>query len=105
MGKGKYKNGVYMVDFGLAKLHLNKGGYPFPQRQNADFRGTITYASLNAHNKIVILSNLYNDYLLQDLSRRDDLWSFYFVILDFLNEQLPWRNCKDNKVVGVIFLN
>ncbi len=26
------------------------------------------------------------------------MWSFYFVILDFLNEQLPWRNCKDSKV-------
>eukprot|EP01022_Parablepharisma_sp_SALTPOND_P012582 TRINITY_DN161_c0_g2_i8.p2 TRINITY_DN161_c0_g2~~TRINITY_DN161_c0_g2_i8.p2 ORF type:complete len:386 (+),score=13.43 TRINITY_DN161_c0_g2_i8:911-2068(+) len=34
----------------------------------------------------------------QDLGRRDDMWSFYFVILDFLNETLPWRNCKDNKV-------
>lgn len=50
-------------------------------RKNADFRGTITYASLNAHLKI-------------DLSRRDDLWSLYFVILDFLNENLPWRNSK-----------
>ena len=26
------------------------------------------------------------------------MWSFYFVILDFLNETLPWRACKDNKV-------
>lgn len=25
------------------------------------------------------------------------MWSFYFVILDFLNESLPWRACKDNK--------
>ncbi len=25
------------------------------------------------------------------------MWSLYFVILDFLNEQLPWRNCRDNK--------
>eukprot|EP00826_Nyctotherus_ovalis_P056482 TRINITY_DN7634_c0_g1_i1.p4 TRINITY_DN7634_c0_g1~~TRINITY_DN7634_c0_g1_i1.p4 ORF type:complete len:120 (-),score=36.20 TRINITY_DN7634_c0_g1_i1:395-754(-) len=25
------------------------------------------------------------------------MWSFYFVILDFLNEMLPWRACKDNK--------
>lgn len=35
------------------------------------------------------------------MSRRDDLWSFYFVVLDFLNEQLPWRNCKDNKADDV----
>lgn len=54
---------------------------PYEERKNTDFRGTITYASLNAHNKV-------------DLSRRDDLWSFYFVILDFLGEELPWRTCK-----------
>ncbi len=53
MGKGKGKNLVYMVDFGLAKQHLTKSGVPIEQRPNADFRGTITYASLNAHNKIV----------------------------------------------------
>lgn len=44
---------VYMVDFGLAKLHLNKNGEPFAERKNADFRGTIAFASMNAHNKIV----------------------------------------------------
>jgi len=37
----------------------------------------------------------------KDLSRRDDLWSFYFVLLDFLNENLPWRACKDNKADDV----
>jgi len=84
MGKGSSRNQVFMVDFGLAKLHLEANGKPIDQRVTADFRGTITYASLNAHNKI-------------DLARRDDLWSFYFVVLDFLNEQLPWRNCKDNR--------
>ena len=25
------------------------------------------------------------------------MWSFYFVILDFLNEELPWRKCKNTK--------
>jgi hypothetical protein len=29
------------------------------------------------------------------LSRRDDLWSLYFVILDFLNEKLKWREQKE----------
>ena len=33
--------------------------------------------------------------MLQDLSRRDDLWSHYFVILDFLNEKLKWREQKE----------
>ena len=47
-------NRLYMVDFGLAKQHLDLNGVVIPARVNADFRGTLTYASVNAHNKIVI---------------------------------------------------
>jgi len=75
---------IYMVDYGLAKVHLDKNSRPLPPKLNTDFRGTLTYASLNAHYK-------------KELSRRDDLWSFFFVILDLLNENLPWRTCKDDK--------
>jgi len=75
---------IFMVDFGLAKIHLDKNSNAIPPKQNTDFRGTLTYASLNAHYKI-------------ELSRRDDLWSFFFMILDLLNENLPWRNCKEDK--------
>jgi hypothetical protein len=32
------------------------------------------------------------------LSRRDDLWSWYFVALDFLGEELEWRTSKYNKI-------
>lgn len=46
-------NKVYMVDFGLAKIHLDKFGKAIVPRINTDFRGTLTYASLNAHNKQV----------------------------------------------------
>ena len=49
----KYKT-VYMVDFGLSKVHLDKNKKPLPARTNTDFRGTLTYASLNAHLKKVI---------------------------------------------------
>lgn len=44
---------VYIVDFGLAKLHLNKNKEPFPPRKSTGFRGTLAFASMNAHNKIV----------------------------------------------------
>lgn len=54
-------------------------GVPLPMRTEADFRGTITYASLNAHLKL-------------DLSRRDDIWSYYFMIMEFFNEKMPWKN-------------
>ena len=32
------------------------------------------------------------------MARRDDLWSLYFVILDFLNEDLMWREEKKEKL-------
>ena len=70
------------MDFGLAKKHLDANKNPVKQRSKADFRGTVSFASLNAHNNI-------------DLSRRDDLWSLYFVILDFLEEKLVWREVKE----------
>ena len=73
------KDKVYLVDFGLAKEHLDPmTGRAMDPRRNTDFRGTIPYASLNAHNK-------------EELSRRDDIWSFYIMLLEFLDEQIPWR--------------
>jgi len=75
---------VFIVDFGLSKLHLNKKGLAVPARKTADFRGTLVYASMNAHNKI-------------DLSRRDDLYSFFFIVLELLNEAMPWRTGTDDK--------
>jgi len=73
---------LYIVDFGLAKKHLSINGKPVPKRKKADFRGTVSFASLNAHNSI-------------DLARRDDIWSLYFTMLDFLNEKLEWREQRD----------
>ena len=45
----KDKNTVYLVDFGLAVKHIAANGVPFEQRSNQRFKGTISYASLNAH--------------------------------------------------------
>ena len=86
MGKhAEDKANVYLVDFGLAKEHLDMNTQiPHPQRRHTDFRGTIPYASLSAHQK-------------QELGRKDDLWSFFFIVLEFLEEPLSWKSntCKD----------
>ena len=43
---------VFLVDFGLAKEHMNPiTGEVNGPRRNTDFRGTIPYASLSAHHK------------------------------------------------------
>ena len=81
------KNGinVYLIDFGLMKKleQKNKNNNEIIESNNKGFIGTLTYASLYAHNK-------------EELSKRDDLWSFFFMLLDLLNEKLPWRNCKSD---------
>ena len=46
------------------------------------FRGTIRYASLNAH---------YG----RDLSRVDDLWSLLYILVEFATGTLPWNLAKD----------
>jgi len=69
---------VYLVDFGLSKLHLDEDGAVLPPRKKSDFRGTIPYASLSAHFKC-------------ELGRKDDLWSFFFILLEFLGETPSWK--------------
>lgn len=86
IGAGLNKGLIFIVDFGLVKKHLSQEGLPKEERKFAEFRGTVPYASINAHNN-------------HDLGRRDDLWSFYFVILEFLNETLPWKiNLPRNEI-------
>jgi len=41
------------------------------ERETARFRGSSAYASVNAHEE-------------RDLSRRDDLWSLLYVLVEFL---------------------
>ena len=80
---------IYIVDFGLAKRHLDQiTKQPIMKRRKADFRGTVSFASLNAHNNI-------------DLARRDDIWSFYITMLDFLNEKLEWRENREYTISQV----
>lgn len=44
---------VYMLDFGLARQYTTASGDVRPARSAAGFRGTVRYASINAHkNKV-----------------------------------------------------
>ena len=56
------KRQLYILDFGQSRIYKDeRDGSVRPAREQADFRGTSLYSSLNAH-------------LLRDLGRRDDLW-------------------------------
>ena len=52
---------IYMLDFGLARQYTNAQGEVRPPRGAAGFRGTVRYASMNAHkNKEMGKSQLRN---------------------------------------------
>jgi serine/threonine protein kinase len=68
-----YNNEVKLIDFGSSRREGD---------ETLCNISSLTYASLNVHYGKVC-------------SKKDDLWSFLFLILDMLNEKLPW---KDEKV-------
>ncbi|KAK0133429.1 Tau-tubulin kinase 1 [Merluccius polli] len=79
----------FMLDFGLARQYTNTTGDVRPPRTVAGFRGTVRYASVNAHKN-------------KEMGRHDDLWSLFYMLVEFAVGQLPWRKIKDKEQVGQI---
>ncbi|KAM6914964.1 LOW QUALITY PROTEIN: tau-tubulin kinase 2b [Xenentodon cancila] len=77
----------YMLDFGLARQFTNSNQEVRPPRPVAGFRGTVRYASINAHKN-------------KEMGRHDDLWSLFYMLVEFTVGQLPWRKIKDKEQVG-----
>jgi len=94
---GRYKasqdpslaNKLYIIDFGLSRKYIGPDGEIKPPRPNAGFRGTARYASVNSHQ-------------CKELSPRDDLWSVFYMMVEFATGTLPWRNQRDRDKVGEI---
>ncbi|XP_052106929.1 uncharacterized protein LOC127739300 isoform X1 [Mytilus californianus] len=80
---------VFMLDFGLARQYTTATGEVRPPRTAAGFRGTVRYASVNAHKN-------------KEMGRHDDLWSLFYMLVEFLSGQLPWRKIKDKEQVGTM---
>ncbi|XP_066260170.1 tau-tubulin kinase homolog Asator isoform X1 [Euwallacea similis] len=80
---------VYMLDFGLARQYTTATGEVRAPRAAAGFRGTVRYASINAHKN-------------REMGRHDDLWSLFYMLVEFVNGQLPWRKVKDKEQVGLM---
>ncbi|KAL3314847.1 hypothetical protein Ciccas_006522 [Cichlidogyrus casuarinus] len=91
IGRGTLEHGdphVKLLDFGLARAYTVSGSKQLrPPRPIAGFRGTVRYASMNAHKQ-------------QDLSRYDDIWSLTYMLLEFIDGNLPWRRVRDKDEVG-----
>ncbi|VDM26051.1 unnamed protein product [Hydatigera taeniaeformis] len=87
-GTGSASRTLYLLDFGLARQYTNAEGEVRPARPVAGFRGTVRYASRNAHAN-------------RELGRHDDLWSMFYMLVEFASGQLPWRRLKDKEQVGI----
>jgi len=87
-GRSKNTKGrIFLIDFGLARKYRLPSGEIRPPRKTAGFRGTARYASINSHKS-------------KELSRRDDLWSVFYVLVEFAVGSLPWRKIKDKDRIG-----
>lgn len=78
MGLGKDSTTVHMIDFGLTRLVIDpKTGKHIPFVKGKNLIGTCRYVSANSHQGF-------------ELSRRDDLITVGYVMVNFLLGRLPW---------------
>ena len=78
---------VVLIDYGLSKEYIDPlTNKPFLERPKSGFRGTSKYASINAH-------------YYKDLSRRDDLLSWMYSVVELFLGKLPWSDEQDNNHV------
>lgn len=75
---------IVMVDFGMCRRYVNEGGTELkhPRWFVHGFKGTVRYAPLAAH---------YG----RDSSRKEDLESLFYVLVELLVGTLPWMVMED----------
>lgn len=74
---------ICLVDFGLSRVYVNpETGQHLKPRFRAGFRGTKPYSSINAHKS-------------EDLSRRDDVISWFYVSYEMIVGPLPWKTMQE----------
>jgi serine/threonine protein kinase len=78
---------VALIDYGLSRVFRDaRTGAVLPARERPGFVGTSKYASLNAHKGV-------------ELGRRDDLFSWFFSMLEMWEGRLPWSGGRDKQRV------
>ena len=81
IGLKKYKNTIYMIDYGLTRKFCNSRKNHIPYKEGKHLTGTALYASIYTHKGI-------------EQSRRDDLESLGYMMIYFCKGELPWMNVK-----------
>lgn len=78
------RNPLTLIDFGLSRVFINpETNNPFPEREMCGFRGTSKYSSADAQNY-------------HDQSKKDDLISFVYSLVEMVDGALPWGSYKDS---------
>ncbi|KAI8819333.1 kinase-like domain-containing protein [Fimicolochytrium jonesii] len=75
---------IYMIDFGLAAWYINDSGQHIPGKKidlKRSKTGTARYASLNVHRG-------------KEHTRRDDIESLAYVLIELVKGRLPWSNLR-----------
>ncbi|VDM96486.1 unnamed protein product [Thelazia callipaeda] len=79
MGIGDDEEKCYLIDYGLAQRYISddEARIHIAFEKERRLIGTTTYASINSHKGYT-------------LSRRDDLESLGYILIEFINRSLPW---------------
>ena len=85
VGNNKQNKQIYMIDFGFCKTYIDNDKHIKIRKLNS-LIGSLTYASINAHNFI-------------ELSRRDDLESLGYMLIYFFKGELEWQKTEDIKTI------
>lgn len=78
---------LVLIDYGLASNYLTEKGHHIACRTDKGFVGTTRYASINAHKGM-------------NLSRRDDLISWFYSVLEMATGYCPWPGRADQKATA-----
>uniref|UniRef100_A0AC35FP63 Protein kinase domain-containing protein n=1 Tax=Panagrolaimus sp. PS1159 TaxID=55785 RepID=A0AC35FP63_9BILA len=84
---------IRILDFGFARSYLSWDSTKTylesrRPRSRAPFLGTDRYCSINVHKRI-------------EQGRRDDCWSWLFMLVELLYGKLPWRDVSSKKICQV----
>jgi serine/threonine protein kinase len=78
---------VALIDFGLSRCYVTDTGELIPPRHSPGFVGSAKYASLNAHSG-------------KELGRRDDLFSWFYSLVEMGLGRLPWSPIDDRHLMA-----
>ncbi|KAL3090425.1 hypothetical protein niasHT_028382 [Heterodera trifolii] len=78
---------LYLIDFGMARKYTKDDGSQHRPRAATNFRGSPRYAAISAH-------------LGREYSRKDDIESWFYCMIELFKGALPWSNVGEMKAIG-----